>query len=187
MKEQSHNNFWHSIIVWIFSKQIFPLRLLENHVLFEVFYFPPMHFVTFTCRGDYKNMLEEAPPQEHTLCLCGSIMTTGNLWINEDCQHHKALLCFDFMQAFSLKYWIRIFFSLQGSVAYVPQQAWVQNATLKDNIIFGREMNESRYKRVIEACALLPDIEILPTGDRTEIGEKVFKYLLYHNSVIACR
>ncbi|XP_071617431.1 multidrug resistance-associated protein 1 isoform X5 [Heliangelus exortis] len=60
----------------------------------------------------------------------------------------------------------------KGSVAYVPQQAWVQNATLEDNIIFGREMNESRYKCVIEACALLPDIEILPTGDKTEIGEK---------------
>ncbi|XP_059682586.1 multidrug resistance-associated protein 1 [Gavia stellata] len=61
---------------------------------------------------------------------------------------------------------------VKGSVAYVPQQAWVQNATLEDNIIFGREMNESQYKRVIEACALLPDIEILPTGDKTEIGEK---------------
>ncbi|KAM6244139.1 multidrug resistance-associated protein 1 isoform 3-T3 [Spheniscus humboldti] len=61
---------------------------------------------------------------------------------------------------------------VKGSVAYVPQQAWVQNATLEDNIIFGREMNERRYKRVIEACALLPDIEVLPTGDKTEIGEK---------------
>ncbi|NWV38493.1 MRP1 protein, partial [Grantiella picta] len=61
---------------------------------------------------------------------------------------------------------------VKGSVAYVPQQAWVQNATLQDNIIFGREMNESRYKRVIEACALLPDVEILPSGDQTEIGEK---------------
>uniref|UniRef100_A0A8C4V7Z7 Multidrug resistance-associated protein 1 n=1 Tax=Falco tinnunculus TaxID=100819 RepID=A0A8C4V7Z7_FALTI len=61
---------------------------------------------------------------------------------------------------------------VKGSVAYVPQQAWVQNATLEDNILFGREKNESRYKRVIEACALLPDIEILPTGDKTEIGEK---------------
>ncbi|NWU60420.1 MRP1 protein, partial [Pterocles burchelli] len=61
---------------------------------------------------------------------------------------------------------------VKGSVAYVPQQAWVQNATLEDNIIFGREMNERRYKLVIEACALLPDIEILPTGDKTEIGEK---------------
>uniref|UniRef100_A0A803VTG8 Multidrug resistance-associated protein 1 n=1 Tax=Ficedula albicollis TaxID=59894 RepID=A0A803VTG8_FICAL len=61
---------------------------------------------------------------------------------------------------------------VKGSVAYVPQQAWVQNATLEDNIIFGREMSESRYKRVVEACALLPDIEILPSGDKTEIGEK---------------
>ncbi|NXN11515.1 MRP1 protein, partial [Indicator maculatus] len=61
---------------------------------------------------------------------------------------------------------------VKGTVAYVPQQAWVQNATLEDNIIFGREMNESRYKRVIEACALLSDIEILPSGDKTEIGEK---------------
>ncbi|XP_068002963.1 multidrug resistance-associated protein 1 isoform X2 [Melanerpes formicivorus] len=61
---------------------------------------------------------------------------------------------------------------VKGSVAYVPQQAWVQNATLEDNIIFGREMNESRYKRVIEACALLPDMEILPSGGKTEIGEK---------------
>ncbi|NWQ61769.1 MRP1 protein, partial [Neopipo cinnamomea] len=61
---------------------------------------------------------------------------------------------------------------VKGSVAYVPQQAWVQNATLEDNIIFGREMNENRYKCVIEACALLPDIEILPSGDKTEIGEK---------------
>uniref|UniRef100_A0A8U7PAI6 Multidrug resistance-associated protein 1 n=1 Tax=Corvus moneduloides TaxID=1196302 RepID=A0A8U7PAI6_CORMO len=61
---------------------------------------------------------------------------------------------------------------VKGSVAYVPQQAWVQNATLEDNIVFGREMSESRYKRVIEACALLPDVEILPSGDKTEIGEK---------------
>ncbi|KAM7151629.1 multidrug resistance-associated protein 1 isoform 3-T3 [Macrochelys suwanniensis] len=62
--------------------------------------------------------------------------------------------------------------AVKGSVAYVPQQAWIQNAALKDNIIFGREMKESQYKCVIEACALLPDVEILPTGDRTEIGEK---------------
>lgn len=71
-------------------------------------------------------------------------------------------------------------------MAYVPQQAWVQNATLEDNIIFGRELSESRYKRVIEACALLPDIEILPSGDKTEIGEKVFQCPLHHNSAGAC-
>ncbi|KAE8579699.1 hypothetical protein XENTR_v10024156 [Xenopus tropicalis] len=62
--------------------------------------------------------------------------------------------------------------AMKGSVGYVSQQAWIQNASLKDNVLFGRESNESMYKKVIEACALLPDLEILPTGDRTEIGEK---------------
>ncbi len=63
----------------------------------------------------------------------------------------------------------------QGSVAYVPQQAWIQNATLKDNILFGREAKDSWYQKVVEACALLPDLEVLPGGDTTEIGEKVNK------------
>ncbi|XP_066498772.1 multidrug resistance-associated protein 1 [Hoplias malabaricus] len=62
--------------------------------------------------------------------------------------------------------------SIKGSVAYVPQQAWIQNATLKENIIFGQERKEGWYQRVLEACALLPDLEILPGGDATEIGEK---------------
>lgn len=61
----------------------------------------------------------------------------------------------------------------QGSLAYVPQQAWIQNATLKDNILFGSELDEARYQKVIKACALLPDLELLPAGDQTEIGEKV--------------
>ncbi|XP_062999456.1 multidrug resistance-associated protein 1-like [Elgaria multicarinata webbii] len=62
--------------------------------------------------------------------------------------------------------------SLKGSVAYVPQQAWIQNATLKENIVFGRNVQERQYQRVVEACALLPDLEIFPSGDQTEIGEK---------------
>ncbi|XP_072275072.1 multidrug resistance-associated protein 1-like isoform X1 [Pyxicephalus adspersus] len=64
------------------------------------------------------------------------------------------------------------FVAMKGGVAYVPQQAWIQNASLKDNILFGRERKEPVYKKVLEACALLPDLEILPSGDRTEIGEK---------------
>ncbi|KAI5097098.1 multidrug resistance-associated protein 1-like isoform X2, partial [Silurus meridionalis] len=62
--------------------------------------------------------------------------------------------------------------TVKGSVAYVPQQAWIQNATLKENIVFGQQMKESCYQKVLEACALLPDLEILPGGDETEIGEK---------------
>lgn len=57
-------------------------------------------------------------------------------------------------------------------VAYVPQTAWIQNATVKDNILFGKEFDAKRYSKVIHACGLEPDLEQLPDGDRTEIGEK---------------
>nr|XP_046475194.1 multidrug resistance-associated protein 1 isoform X8 [Neodiprion pinetum] len=60
----------------------------------------------------------------------------------------------------------------KGSIAYVSQQAWIQNATLQDNILFGKSLDKSLYNRVIEACALKPDLEMLPAGDKTEIGEK---------------
>ncbi|XP_037958175.1 multidrug resistance-associated protein 1 isoform X4 [Teleopsis dalmanni] len=59
-----------------------------------------------------------------------------------------------------------------GSMAYVPQQAWIQNATLRDNILFGKPYDRKRYNRVIDACALRADISILSAGDMTEIGEK---------------
>nr|XP_044603416.1 multidrug resistance-associated protein 1 [Equus asinus] len=62
--------------------------------------------------------------------------------------------------------------AIKGSVAYVPQQAWIQNDSLQENILFGRQLQERYYKAVVEACALLPDLEILPSGDLTEIGEK---------------
>lgn len=62
--------------------------------------------------------------------------------------------------------------SIRGSVAYVPQQAWIQNSTLRDNILFGKPYNEQQYRCVLEACALIPDLEVLPGGDMTEIGEK---------------
>ncbi|XP_018568582.1 multidrug resistance-associated protein 1-like [Anoplophora glabripennis] len=59
-----------------------------------------------------------------------------------------------------------------GSIAYVSQQAWIQNATLKDNILFGKEFHKELYNKVIEACALKADFEMLPGGDQTEVGEK---------------
>ncbi|KAJ8982895.1 hypothetical protein NQ317_004325 [Molorchus minor] len=59
-----------------------------------------------------------------------------------------------------------------GSIAYVSQQAWIQNATLKDNILFGKKFDKLLYEKVIEACALKPDFDMLPGGDETEIGEK---------------
>ncbi|XP_077783406.1 multidrug resistance-associated protein 1-like isoform X1 [Podarcis muralis] len=60
----------------------------------------------------------------------------------------------------------------KGSVAYVSQQAWIQNTTLRENILFGLELNKLYYEKVLEACALLPDLEQLPAGDQTEIGER---------------
>ena len=65
------------------------------------------------------------------------------------------------------------FVHLQGKVAFAPQQAWIQNNTVKGNILFGRQMDGTFYDRTLRACALGPDLEILPGGDMAEIGEKV--------------
>ncbi|KAJ2426776.1 hypothetical protein GGF41_001928 [Coemansia sp. RSA 2531] len=61
---------------------------------------------------------------------------------------------------------------LCGHVAYVPQQPWIMNATLRSNVLFGLKYDESFYNRVIDACALRPDLDMLTAGDMTEIGEK---------------
>ena len=60
-----------------------------------------------------------------------------------------------------------------GRIAYVPQQAWIQNCSLRNNILFGNNYEASKYKDVIAACDLTTDLMILPGGDSTEIGEKV--------------
>lgn len=56
--------------------------------------------------------------------------------------------------------------------AYCQQVAWMQNATIRENITFGREFDPILYERVVGACALRTDFEALPFGDLTEIGEK---------------
>ena len=62
--------------------------------------------------------------------------------------------------------------NISGNIAYVPQQAWIQNSTLRQNILFTNKYDERFYKKVIECCALEPDLQILSAGDMTEIGEK---------------
>ncbi|KAG0294343.1 hypothetical protein BGZ98_001806 [Dissophora globulifera] len=59
-----------------------------------------------------------------------------------------------------------------GRIAYVPQQSWILNATLRDNILFGLEYNQERYERIVAASGLEPDLAMLPAGDLTEIGER---------------
>ncbi|KAJ9596446.1 hypothetical protein L9F63_012530, partial [Diploptera punctata] len=59
-----------------------------------------------------------------------------------------------------------------SKIAYAAQKPWLLNATLRDNILFGEPFRPRRYRRVISACSLQPDIDILPGKDLTEIGEK---------------
>lgn len=54
--------------------------------------------------------------------------------------------------------------AIGGHIAYVPQSPWVQNLSLKDNILFGMPYDEAKYKSVIHACALELDLKILPNG-----------------------
>ena len=58
-------------------------------------------------------------------------------------------------------------------MAYVSQQAWIQNSTVRDNVLFGQPYQRENYNAVIKACQLERDLSILPAGDMTEIGEKV--------------
>ena len=62
---------------------------------------------------------------------------------------------------------------LQGSCAYVPQQAWIQNMTLRDNILFNKPYIKDKYQMVLSNCCLLDELKTLAGGDLTEIGEKV--------------
>ncbi|KAA0709241.1 C member 5 Multi-specific organic anion transporter [Triplophysa tibetana] len=62
--------------------------------------------------------------------------------------------------------------AVNGGLAYVAQQAWILNDSLRENILFGKEYIEEKYNSVLDACCLVPDITQLPYGDMTEIGEK---------------
>ncbi|XP_072454182.1 ATP-binding cassette sub-family C member 6 isoform X5 [Notamacropus eugenii] len=62
--------------------------------------------------------------------------------------------------------------NIKGSVAYVPQEAWIQNASVKENVCFGQKLDIPWLDRVLEACALHPDLESFPAGIHTEIGEQ---------------
>ncbi|KAI0917113.1 hypothetical protein AcV5_007675 [Taiwanofungus camphoratus] len=59
-----------------------------------------------------------------------------------------------------------------GSVSYCPQGAWIQNATIRENICFGRPFEPERYWKAVRDVCLLPDFAMLPHGDMTEVGEK---------------
>ncbi|KAJ7126538.1 P-loop containing nucleoside triphosphate hydrolase protein [Mycena crocata] len=62
--------------------------------------------------------------------------------------------------------------TLYGNISYAPQNPWIMSATVRDNITFNHLYDETFYQSVLEACALGPDIALLPQGDLTEVGEK---------------
>lgn len=59
---------------------------------------------------------------------------------------------------------------LDSAVAFVAQIPWIENASIKENILFGLPFDSGRYQDVLKACALEKDLEILPDGDQTDIG-----------------
>ncbi|KAA8527046.1 hypothetical protein F0562_008725 [Nyssa sinensis] len=61
---------------------------------------------------------------------------------------------------------------LGGTKAYVAQSPWIQSGKIEENILFGKDMDRERYEQVLEACSLKKDLEILPFGDQTVIGER---------------
>lgn len=61
---------------------------------------------------------------------------------------------------------------IRGTIAYVPQVSWIFNATVRDNILFGSPFESRRYEKAIDVTALRHDLDLLPGGDLTEIGER---------------
>ncbi|KAI0352362.1 metal resistance protein YCF1 [Trametes cingulata] len=61
---------------------------------------------------------------------------------------------------------------VMGSISYAPQNPWIMSATIRDNILFSHRYDEEFYNIVLDACALRPDLALLPNGDMTEVGEK---------------
>lgn len=59
-----------------------------------------------------------------------------------------------------------------GNIAYVSQSAWIQTGSIRENILFGSSLDYDRYQKTLEKCSLIKDLELLPHGDLTEIGER---------------
>lgn len=59
-----------------------------------------------------------------------------------------------------------------GKIFYVSQQPWVFTSSIRQNITFGKEFDRKKFERVVEACSLKKDLELLPLGEKTLVGEK---------------
>nr|XP_027794990.1 multidrug resistance-associated protein 9 isoform X2 [Marmota flaviventris] len=62
--------------------------------------------------------------------------------------------------------------AVNGTLAYVSQQAWIFHGNVRENILFGEKYDHQRYQHTVRVCGLLKDLRSLPYGDLTEIGER---------------
>ncbi|PKS10337.1 hypothetical protein jhhlp_002088 [Lomentospora prolificans] len=78
-----------------------------------------------------------------------------------------------FLQSILGDLWkVKGYVEVHGTIAYVAQQPWILNATVKENIIFGYRYDSHFYELTVKACALLDDFAQLPDGDETVVGER---------------
>ncbi|XP_073119316.1 ABC transporter C family member 10-like [Henckelia pumila] len=61
---------------------------------------------------------------------------------------------------------------VHGTIAYAPQSAWIQTGSIRENILFGSTFDGNKYQDTLNRCSLVKDLELLPFGDLTEIGER---------------
>jgi ATP-binding cassette subfamily C (CFTR/MRP) protein 4 len=64
------------------------------------------------------------------------------------------------------------FVDIEGAVSYAAQEAWIFSASVRQNILFGQEMDQDKYQKVIRVCALEDDLSLFPHGDQTLVGER---------------
>lgn len=62
--------------------------------------------------------------------------------------------------------------TVSGKVSYASQESWLFSGSVKDNILFGEEYDDERYKIITDVCSLLEDFDQLPFGDKTRVGER---------------
>ncbi|XP_076803641.1 ATP-binding cassette sub-family C member 5-like [Clavelina lepadiformis] len=96
-------------------------------------------------------------PKRRLIGICGSVGSGKSSFISSILGHLR-------IQKGSV--------GINGTLAYVPQQAWIFHASVRDNILFGMPWDKEKYDKVVAACSLTSDFEILPDKDFTEVGER---------------
>ena len=122
-------------------------------------------------KGEFLCIIGEVGSGKSSLlnALMGDMIYVSDKTLDE---MQDKLLTEDTYKELSLKSKAEGVINISGSVSYVQQVPWIQNKTLRDNILFGLELDEDKYNSTIEKCQLVKDFEQLDGGDLTEIGEK---------------